>query len=162
MRSVEEHRRVVASLLTAPAPVNVALADAAGRVLADAAGRVLADDAVASVSLLPFDNSAMDGYAVRAADIAGASVQAPVVLPVAADIPAGRVDVPMLDTGTAHRIMTGAASQHSEGGTGGRLSKSTNRSDTSTRTPQLFWTWGCAGPWRIAAVASWVARQETA
>jgi molybdopterin biosynthesis enzyme len=64
MRSVEEHRRVVASLLTAPAPVNVTLADAAGR--------VLADDAVASVSLPPFDNSAMDGYAVRAADIAGA------------------------------------------------------------------------------------------
>jgi molybdopterin molybdotransferase len=101
MRSVEEHRRVVASLLTSPAPVNVTLADAAGR--------VLADDAVASVSLPPFDNSAMDGYAVRAADIAGASVQAPVVLPVAADIPAGRVDVPMLAPGTAHRIMTGAA-----------------------------------------------------
>jgi molybdopterin molybdotransferase len=50
----------------------------------------------------------MDGYAVRAADVAGATDDAPVVLPVAADIPAGRTDVPALEPGTAHRIMTGA------------------------------------------------------
>ncbi len=72
--------------------------------LANAAGLVLAEDVLAGVSLPPFDNSAMDGYAVRAADVA----TAPVTLPVADDIPAGRVDVQPLEPGTAHRIMTGA------------------------------------------------------
>jgi molybdopterin molybdotransferase len=76
--------------------------------LADCAGLVLADDVLAGVSLPPFDNSAMDGYAVRAADVAGASPGQPVELPVGEDIPAGRVDVPELPPGTAHRIMTGA------------------------------------------------------
>jgi molybdopterin molybdotransferase len=69
---------------------------------------VLAADVVSAVALPPFDNSAMDGYAVRAADVAEASPEAPVALPVAADIPAGRTDVPALEPGTAHRIMTGA------------------------------------------------------
>jgi molybdopterin molybdotransferase len=50
----------------------------------------------------------MDGYAVRAAEVAGATEDDAVVLPVAADIPAGRTDVPVLEPGTAHRIMTGA------------------------------------------------------
>ncbi len=77
--------------------------------LAEARGRVLARDVVSTVSLPPFANSAMDGYAVRAADVAGADGAAPVVLPVAADLPAGRTDVPPLEPGTAHRIMTGAA-----------------------------------------------------
>ncbi len=55
------------------------------------------------ISLPPFTNSAMDGYAVRAADaVAGA------VLEVTADIPAGRTEVPPLEPGAAHRIMTGA------------------------------------------------------
>lgn len=76
--------------------------------LAGARGRVLAQDLVAPVSLPPFDNSAMDGYAVRAAELAGASAADPVELPVAADIPAGRTDVPPLEPGTVHRIMTGA------------------------------------------------------
>jgi molybdopterin molybdotransferase len=97
---VEEHQRVITALVTAPMPVEIALA--AG------AGRVLSADVVAAVSLPPFDNSAMDGYAVLASDIAGAAVRTPVVLPVTADIPAGRVDVPVLVAGTAHRIMTGA------------------------------------------------------
>jgi molybdopterin molybdotransferase len=95
-RSVDEHRAVVAALL-APMPAeNVPI----GR----SRGRVLAADVVAGVSLPSFDNSAMDGYAVRAADVA----ETPVELPVAADIPAGRTDVPPLHPGTAHRIMTGA------------------------------------------------------
>lgn len=76
--------------------------------LAEAAGFVLAEDVHAGVSLPPFDNSAMDGYAVRAADVAGASAESPVTLPMADDIPAGRVDVATLEPGTAHRIMTGA------------------------------------------------------
>jgi molybdopterin molybdotransferase len=75
--------------------------------LRDCVGLVLADDVSADVDLPPFDNSAMDGYAVRAEDVAGAGEQ-PVVLPVTADIPAGRTDVPALQPGTAHRIMTGA------------------------------------------------------
>lgn len=100
MRSVDEHRRIVAALLPRAQSVVVALAQAQGR--------PLAADLVAPRSLPPFDNSAMDGYAVRAADVAAASAAAPVTLPVSADIPAGRVDVPPLAPGTAHRIMTGA------------------------------------------------------
>ena len=50
----------------------------------------------------------MDGYAVRAADIAAATGSSPVRLTVAEDIPAGRTDGPSLQAGTAHRIMTGA------------------------------------------------------
>ena len=99
-RTVEEHRAVVAALFP--------LAPAEEVRLAQARGRVLAADVVAAVSLPPFDNSAMDGYAVRAADLAGASGASPVELAVAADIPAGRSDVPPLEPGTVHRIMTGA------------------------------------------------------
>ena len=68
-------------------------------------GLVLAADVIAPVSLPPFDNSAMDGYAVRAADLAG---ELPVRLPVADDIPAGRVELNPLAPGTVQRIMTGA------------------------------------------------------
>jgi len=76
--------------------------------LAVAQGLVLADDVVAQLSLPVFDNSAMDGYAVRAEDAAGATWDHPVLLPVAEDIPAGRTDQLTLQPGTAHRIMTGA------------------------------------------------------
>ena len=76
--------------------------------LTEAQGLVLADDVVAQLSLPVFDNSAMDGYAVRAEDAAGATPEHPVVLPVAEDIPAGRTDELTLQPGTAHRIMTGA------------------------------------------------------
>jgi molybdopterin molybdotransferase len=76
--------------------------------LTEAQGLVLADDVVATLALPGFDNSAMDGYAVRAEDTSGATPEHPVVLPVAEDIPAGRTDQLMLQPGTAHRIMTGA------------------------------------------------------
>lgn len=76
--------------------------------LAAAQGLVLAADVVAPMSLPVFDNSAMDGYAVRAEDTADATPQHPVVLPVAEDIPAGRTDQLTLQPATAHRIMTGA------------------------------------------------------
>ena len=99
-RSVAEHRAAVADLL-APMPAEPVA-------LREARGRVLAEPLLAAVALPPFDNSAMDGYAVRAADVAGATEDAAVVLPVADDIPAGRTDVPVLAPGTAHRIMTGA------------------------------------------------------
>jgi molybdopterin molybdotransferase len=100
MRSVEEHQRVVAELINARAAAPVGLRDAEGL--------VLADDVTAALSLPVFDNSAMDGYAVRADEVAGATAAHPVRLPVAEDIPAGRTDVPTLAVGTVHRIMTGA------------------------------------------------------
>lgn len=100
MRSVDEHQRVVAGLFRARPATTAALADAQGL--------VLADDVVARLALPVFDNSAMDGYAVRAEDIAAAAPGHPVVLPVAEDIPAGRTDELALQPGTAHRIMTGA------------------------------------------------------
>ncbi|MGZ6790801.1 MAG: molybdopterin molybdotransferase MoeA [Mycobacteriaceae bacterium] len=101
MRTVTEHQSFIATLITRPGPVVLPLEQAAGR--------ALAEDLVAERPLPAFDNSAMDGYAVRASDIAGASAASPVTLPVGADIPAGRVDGPALQPGTAHRIMTGAA-----------------------------------------------------
>jgi molybdopterin molybdotransferase len=76
--------------------------------LSEALGLALSGDVVAGLSLPVFDNSAMDGYAVRAEDVDGASPERPVVLPVAEDIPAGRTDELTLQPGTAHRIMTGA------------------------------------------------------
>ena len=100
MRSVEEHQRVVAGLLRRRSPVRVPIADALGL--------VLADDVVAPLSLPGFDNSAMDGYAVFADDVAAATSDHPVRLPVAEDIPAGRTDLLALKPGTVHRIMTGA------------------------------------------------------
>ena len=100
MRSVEEHRRVVAGLITPRPAVSLSLADTLGL--------VLADDVVAPLSLPGFDNSAMDGYAVIADEVAGATPDEPVLLPVAEDIPAGRTDELTLKPGTAHRIMTGA------------------------------------------------------
>ena len=91
---------MVAGLINPRPPVSLPLADALGL--------VLADDVVAPLSLPGFDNSAMDGYAVLATDVAPAGENTPVRLPVAEDIPAGRTDIPTLAAGTAHRIMTGA------------------------------------------------------
>jgi molybdopterin molybdotransferase len=76
--------------------------------LMDALGLVLCEDIVSSVDLPSFDNSAMDGYAVRAADLAGASQEHPVTLPVTGEIAAGRSKPIVVTPGTAVRIMTGA------------------------------------------------------
>ena len=100
MRSVEEHQAIVAGLIAAR--------PAAAAALADAASLALADDVIAPISLPIFDNSAMDGYAVRAEEVAAATAVSPVKLVVAEDIPAGRIDIPVLEPGTVHRIMTGA------------------------------------------------------
>jgi molybdopterin molybdotransferase len=100
MRTVEEHQRVVAGLITSKPPVTLPLAETLGL--------ALAEDVVAPLSLPGFDNSAMDGYAVMADDVAAATSEQPVLLPVAEDIPAGRTDLLTLKPGTAHRIMTGA------------------------------------------------------
>jgi molybdopterin molybdotransferase len=78
------------------APVTVALAEALGRVAAEAV--------TAGEPVPPFDNSAMDGFAVRAADTAGA----PVTLPVVATLAAGDPPGVTLGPGQAVRVMTGA------------------------------------------------------
>src|SRR5258708_38755159 len=100
VRSVAEHQQAVQEMIRARPAVVVSLIAAQGL--------ALADDVVARMSLPVFDNSAMDGYAVRAEDTSGATPEHPVLLPVAEDIPAGRTDELMLQPGTAHRIMTGA------------------------------------------------------
>ncbi|WP_026198100.1 gephyrin-like molybdotransferase Glp [Sciscionella marina] len=96
MIPVHQHEQTVAALLGRTERVKLPIAETLQM--------VLAEDVRAPIALPSFDNSAMDGYAVRAADIAAA----PVELPVTEDIPAGRTDVPALEPGTAHRIMTGA------------------------------------------------------
>jgi len=97
---VPEHQARIATLLPRT-PLE-------SRPPADCLGLALGEDLVAAIPLPPFDNSAMDGYAVRSVDVAEAGEQQPVALPVSEDVPAGRVDNPPLQPGTAHRIMTGA------------------------------------------------------
>ena len=77
--------------------------------LHDVAGLVLAADVAANEDSPRFANSSMDGFAVRAADLAGASKAQPAALKVVADIPAGIVSQVALQEGQAARIMTGAA-----------------------------------------------------
>lgn len=76
--------------------------------LTEALGRILAEPVVARDSLPPFANSAMDGYAVRAADVAQASQDQPAQLQVVGEVAAGTVSDLTLTPGTAVRIMTGA------------------------------------------------------
>ena len=70
--------------------------------------RVLAEDVRSPLSLPPWDNASMDGYAVRAADVKDATRTSPVVLPVVATIAAGSAASRSLAAGEAMRIMTGA------------------------------------------------------
>ena len=73
----------------------------------EAEGLVLADDVVATEQVPPFDNTAVDGYAVHAADTVGAATD-PVVLPVVGEVAAGAFTDHVLQPGEAIRIMTGA------------------------------------------------------
>lgn len=100
MISVEDAR---AYILKHFAPLEAERVD-----LVDALGRVLAEDVVSPINVPPHNNSAMDGYAVRADDIRGASAQNPVRLLVVADLAAGYVPNAEVTQGTAIRIMTGA------------------------------------------------------
>lgn len=102
--SVAEHLERVLSAVTPLTPVTIPLGGALDAVL----GRTLVDDVVANVDVPSFDNSAMDGYAVRRADVATASADSPVTLHVIADLPAGAAENPALQPGQAARIMTGA------------------------------------------------------
>lgn len=74
----------------------------------DCVGRVLAADVVAGVTIPPWNNASMDGFAVRAADVGSATAQTPVRLPVVESIAAGRFPSRPLRAGEAMRIMTGA------------------------------------------------------
>jgi molybdopterin molybdotransferase len=76
--------------------------------LEEAEGGVLAEDATARCPLPSFDNSSMDGYAVHASDVAAAAPDAPVILPVTGQIPAGDTGPHSIAAGTCARIMTGA------------------------------------------------------
>ncbi|MER6975505.1 gephyrin-like molybdotransferase Glp [Streptomyces carpinensis] len=76
--------------------------------LLDAQGCVLTEDVTVPVALPPFDNSSMDGYVVRTADVQGASEEYPAVLTVIGDLAAGSGELPTVGPGEAARIMTGA------------------------------------------------------
>ena len=91
--TVEDALALVLGLAPAPQAEDVDLSDAAGR--------VLLSDAVARITQPPFDSAAMDGYALRAADLPGP-------LPVVGEAAAGRALAAPLAPGTAARIFTGA------------------------------------------------------
>jgi len=74
----------------------------------DALGQVLAEDVTSSIDIPPLDNTAMDGYAVRATDTAGATPERPVRLRVAGELAAGHLYEGEVEPGAAVRIMTGA------------------------------------------------------
>lgn len=76
--------------------------------LTDVLGLVLAEDLVAQEALPAFDNAAMDGYAVTASEVAGASADAPGRLRVIGEVAAGAGELLAVEPGTAVRIMTGA------------------------------------------------------
>jgi molybdopterin molybdotransferase len=76
--------------------------------LLEALDRVLTEDIVSDINVPPFNNSAMDGYAVIADDIANASRDQPVTLRVIGDVAAGYTAARAVARGTAMRIMTGA------------------------------------------------------
>ena len=98
MRGFDEHRAAATALVTVLPTVEVPLLDALGL--------VLAVDVTTDEALPRWDNSAMDGYAVRAADVADGLL--PARLHVVGDVAAGSADEPAVRPGTAVRIMTGA------------------------------------------------------
>ena len=100
LETVEAYQAAILGAITPLAPASLGLAAAEGC--------VLAEDVTAAVSLPSFDNSSMDGYAVRAVDVADASGESPAALPVAGEVAAGDTGAHRLMPGTAIRIMTGA------------------------------------------------------
>ncbi|MFI9844116.1 gephyrin-like molybdotransferase Glp [Nonomuraea sp. NPDC051941] len=96
MKSVDEHLAEILATVRPLAPLELELEQALGA--------TLAEEVVSPVPLPPFDNSAMDGYAVRSADIS----DVPVTLPVTDDVAAGSEELRAVGPGHAVRIMTGA------------------------------------------------------
>ncbi|MER5731680.1 gephyrin-like molybdotransferase Glp [Streptomyces sp. NPDC002138] len=122
--SVDEHLADVLAAIRPLEPIELQLLDAQGC--------VLVEDVTVPVALPPFDNSSMDGYAVRVADVQGASEEFPAVLTVIGDVAAGSGGLPgggAVGPGEAARIMTGAPLppgaeavvpvEWTDGGTGG-------------------------------------------
>jgi len=99
-RTVSEQLAAVLDTCRALRPVQIPL-DAAR-------GLVLAEDVTTATDTPPFDNSAMDGYAVQRGDLLSASASQPITLPVVADLAAGTAQNPRLEPGQSARIMTGA------------------------------------------------------
>src|SRR5436190_2176252 len=98
--SVAEHLDDVLSKIHPLEPIELQLLDAQGC--------VLVEDITVPLALPPFDNSSMDGYAVRVADVAGASEEFPAALTVIGDVAAGQDGLLQVGPGQAARIMTGA------------------------------------------------------
>ncbi len=107
--------------MTIPTSAMISVEDARARILGffsrlepspvpalDALGQVVAEDVTATFDIPPLDNTAMDGYAVRAADTSGATEESPRRLDVVADLAAGYVLDTAVGEGEAVRIMTGA------------------------------------------------------
>ncbi len=118
--SVQEARDTILRSVAPFVPVR--------RALLDALGYVLAEDLDSPLDLPPWDNSAMDGFAVRAEDVRGATEAEPRELPVVDDVPAGGFPSRPLRSGEAARVMTGAPVpegadsmirvEHTDGGSG--------------------------------------------
>jgi molybdopterin molybdotransferase len=100
LRTVEEHLETVLAGIGSIDPIELTLLDAQGLLLAETVST--------QVPLPGFDNSAMDGYAVRAIDTKYATVDEPAVLPVVGDVAAGAKSRGGMGPGLAMRIMTGA------------------------------------------------------
>ena len=101
LRTVEEARAAVLAAVAGPVATEIAF-------LSEALGRVVAEPIVARTALPPWDNSAMDGYAIRASDTAGATEGAPVRLEVVGEVRAGSAPDVEVPRGGAVRIATGA------------------------------------------------------
>ena len=99
-RSMQAHRQYLLSCVNPLRPFR--------QHILDAVGLNICEDIVSTIDLPRFDNSAMDGYAVRAEDVAEASQEAPLSLPVVGEIAAGKAATHRLSPGTAMKIMTGA------------------------------------------------------
>lgn len=100
MISVDEARKIILS--------HIKALGAEKTNLFSALGRVLAEDVLSPMNIPPWNNTAMDGFAVRAQDTQGASPQNPVILEVIEDLPAGSMAKYPVGPGQATRIMTGA------------------------------------------------------
>jgi molybdopterin molybdotransferase len=100
MISLEEAGEKIGNSLGAGGTESIALDNASGR--------FLAEELCSHVNLPPFDNSAMDGYAVIASDTAGASSQRPATLKIIGEVPAGEIFESKIGAGECVRIFTGS------------------------------------------------------
>jgi molybdopterin molybdotransferase len=100
LRTLEQHRAYLLDCVEELMPF--------GQHVLDALGLSICEDVVSGIDLPRFDNSAMDGYAVRAADVQHATDLRPVRLPVVGEVPAGGSAPHRLSPGTVMKIMTGA------------------------------------------------------